>query len=99
MLVLLRLLVGAQLAAAGAGQMTLCAAFPGVCDGSFAGGAIVVESNATVGGTLPTEMGQLAGLQEMRLLRCRLSVDKDRSGAVSIPGLTIDLRALRDERC
>ena len=66
-------LVGARLATAGAAEVTLCAAFPGACDGTFAGGAIVVENNATVGGTIPTEMGQLTGLQEVRLMSCRLS--------------------------
>ena len=69
----LQLIIAAWLAAGARASATLCAAFPGACDGSFAGGAIVVDGNATIGGTIPTELGQLPGLQEVRLLRCRLS--------------------------
>ena len=67
------MIIAAWLAAGARASATLCAAFPGACDGSFAGGAIVVDGNATIGGTIPTELGQLPGLQEVRLLRCRLS--------------------------
>ena len=69
----LQLIIAAWLAAGARASATLCAAFPGACDGSFAGEAIVVDGNATIGGTIPTELGQLPGLQEVRLLRCRLS--------------------------
>ena len=69
----LQLIIAAWLAAGAHASATLCAAFPGACDGSFAGEAIVVDGNATIGGTIPTELGQLHGLQEVRLERCSLS--------------------------
>ena len=69
----LQLIIAAWLAAGARASATLCAAFPGACDGTFAGEAIVVDGNATIGGTIPTELGQLHGLQEVRLERCRLS--------------------------
>ena len=68
-----RVIIAAWLAAGARASATLCAALPGACDGSFAGGAIVVDGNATIGGTIPTELGQLHGLQEVRLVRCSLS--------------------------